>query len=122
MHISSGNNFTAVKSFAEVLTLIISLSDINFSFSPAQIMPLLEIVHTPKTSPEIIADLMNVAAKIQKIPVTVRNCTGFAVTRMLFPCTQSALFLADHGLDIYRIDNAITKFGMQMGPFRYQRS
>ncbi|XP_039127373.1 glyoxysomal fatty acid beta-oxidation multifunctional protein MFP-a-like isoform X1 [Dioscorea cayenensis subsp. rotundata] len=91
-------------------------------FSPAQIMPLLEIVHTPKTSPEIIADLMNVAAKIQKIPVTVRNCTGFAVSRMLFPCTQSALFLVDHGLDIYRIDNAITKFGMQMGPFRLMDS
>eukprot|EP01018_Ginkgo_biloba_P027852 Gb_29566 [translate_table: standard] len=87
-------------------------------FSPAHVMPLLEIVRTEKTSSQVIVDLMDVGKKIKKTPIVVGNCTGFAVNRMFFPYTQSALLLADLGLDVYQIDRAIAKFGMPMGPFR----
>ncbi|XP_055815208.1 peroxisomal fatty acid beta-oxidation multifunctional protein MFP2-like isoform X2 [Solanum dulcamara] len=87
-------------------------------FSPAHVMPLLEIVRTQKTSPQVIVDLLDVGKKIKKTPVVVRNCTDFAVNRMFFPCTQAALWLVEHGADIYCIDKAFTKFGMAMGPFR----
>ncbi|KAL1320899.1 hypothetical protein HN51_065618 [Arachis hypogaea] len=87
-------------------------------FSPAHIMPLLEIVRTEHTSAQIIVDLLDVGRKIKKTPVVVGNCTGFAVNRMFFPYTQAAFLLVDHGVDVYRIDKAITKFGMPMGPFR----
>ncbi|THG03548.1 hypothetical protein TEA_012206 [Camellia sinensis var. sinensis] len=87
-------------------------------FSPAHIMPLLEIVHTEKTSPQVIVDLLDVGKKIKKTPIVVGNCTGFAVNRMFFPYTQAALLLVEHGADLYQIDRAVTKFGMPMGPFR----
>ncbi|KAL3380218.1 hypothetical protein AABB24_000716, partial [Solanum stoloniferum] len=87
-------------------------------FSPAHVRPLLEIVHTQNTSPQVIVDLLDVGKKIKKTPVVVRNCTGFAVNRMLFPFTQAALLLVEHGADVYCIDSAFTKFGMAMGPFR----
>ncbi|KAG6398614.1 hypothetical protein SASPL_140081 [Salvia splendens] len=87
-------------------------------FSPAHVMPLLEIVRTPKTSPQVIVDLLDVGKKIRKTPVVVGNCTGFAVNRMFFPYTQAALLLVERGTDIYKIDKAITKFGMPIGPFR----
>lgn len=87
-------------------------------FSPAHVMPLLEIVRTHNTSPQVVVDLLAVGKKIRKTPVVVGNCTGFAVNRMFFPYTQSSLLLVDHGLDVYDIDRAITKFGMPMGPFR----
>lgn len=87
-------------------------------FSPAHIMPLLEIVRTDKTSPQTIVDLLEVGKNIKKTPIVVGNCTGFAVNRMFFPYTQSALLLVDRGMDVYRIDRACTKFGMPMGPFR----
>ncbi|KAL8196130.1 hypothetical protein R6Q57_025130 [Mikania cordata] len=87
-------------------------------FSPAHVMPLLEIVRTSKTSPQTVVDLLDVGKKIRKTPVVVGNCTGFAVNRMFFPYTQSALLLVERGADIYKIDRAITKFGMPMGPFR----
>lgn len=87
-------------------------------FSPAHIMPLLEIIRTDKTSSQVIVDLLDVGKKIKKTPVVVRNCTGFAVNRMFFPYTQAALLLVERGADIYQIDQAITKFGMPMGPFR----
>lgn len=87
-------------------------------FSPAHVMPLLEIVRTKQTSPQVIVDLLDVARKIKKTPVVVGNCTGFAVNRMFFPYTQAAILLVEHGADVYQIDKAITKFGMPMGPFR----
>lgn len=87
-------------------------------FSPAHVMPLLEIVRTQKTSAQTVVDLLGVARKIHKTPIVVGNCTGFAVNRMFFPYSQAAALLVDHGLDVYQIDHAITKFGMPMGPFR----
>uniref|UniRef100_A0A2P2KUR9 Uncharacterized protein MANES_03G197400 n=1 Tax=Rhizophora mucronata TaxID=61149 RepID=A0A2P2KUR9_RHIMU len=87
-------------------------------FSPAHVMPLLEIVRTKQTSPQVIVDLLDIGKKIKKTPVVVGNCTGFAVNRMFFPYTQAAMLLAEHGTDLYQIDRAITKFGMPMGPFR----
>ncbi|KAJ7980289.1 Glyoxysomal fatty acid beta-oxidation multifunctional protein mfp-a [Quillaja saponaria] len=87
-------------------------------FSPAHVMPLLEIVRTKQTSPQVIVDLLNVGKKIKKTPVVVGNCTGFAVNRMFFPYTQAALLLVERGADVYQIDKVITKFGMPMGPFR----
>lgn len=81
-------------------------------------MPLLEIVRTRHTSPQVVVDMLNIGKKTKKIPVVVGNCTGFAVNRMFFPYTQAALLLVEHGTNPYKIDNAITKFGMPMGPFR----
>ena len=82
-------------------------------------MPLLEIVRTKQTSPQVIVDLLDVGKRIKKTPVVVGNCTGFAVNRMFFPYTQAAILLVEHGADVYQIDKAITKFGMPMGPFRF---
>lgn len=89
------------------------------SCSPAHIMPLLEIVRTKQTSPQVIVDLLDVGKKIRKTPVVVGNCTGFAVNRMFFPYTQAGLLLVERGTDLYQIDRVISKFGMPMGPFRY---
>jgi len=85
-------------------------------------MPLLEIVRTKQTSPQVIVDVLDISKKIKKTPVVVGNCTGFAVNRMFFPYTQVGLLLVERGADVYQIDRVITKFGMPMGPFRYQFS
>ncbi|KAJ8441695.1 hypothetical protein Cgig2_019082 [Carnegiea gigantea] len=87
-------------------------------FSPAHIMPLLEIVRAQKTSPQVIVDVLDLGKKIKKTPVVVGNCTGFAVNRTFFPYTQAVMLLVERGTDLYKIDRAITKFGMPMGPFR----
>ncbi|XWS72040.1 hypothetical protein CRYUN_Cryun02cG0006700 [Craigia yunnanensis] len=89
-------------------------------FSPAHLMPLLEIVRTQKTSPQVILDLMTVGKIIKKVPVVVGNCTGFAVNRTFFPYTQSAHLLVNLGVDVFRIDRVISNFGLPMGPFQLQ--
>lgn len=89
-------------------------------FSPAHVMPLLEIVRTEKTSAQTIVDLMTVGKIIKKVPVVVGNCTGFAVNRTFFPYTQGAQLLVNLGVDVFRIDRLITSFGLPMGPFQLQ--
>lgn len=87
-------------------------------FSPAHVMPLVEIVRTSSTSPEVLNSVINLAKKIKKTPVTVGNCVGFLVNRIFFPYGMAAGLLVDHGVDPYRLDKAIYDFGMPMGPFR----
>ncbi|KAK4481222.1 hypothetical protein RD792_012105 [Penstemon davidsonii] len=89
-------------------------------FSPAHIMPLLEIVRTEKTSPQVTLDLLTVGKAIKKVPVVVGNCTGFAVNRTFFPYSQSAQLLVNLGVDVFRIDQLISNFGLPMGPFQLQ--
>uniref|UniRef100_M0ZX91 Multifunctional protein n=1 Tax=Solanum tuberosum TaxID=4113 RepID=M0ZX91_SOLTU len=87
-------------------------------FSPAHVMPLLEIVQTENTSKQVILDVLKFAKIIQKVPIVVKNCTGFAVNRTFFPYMQGAEILANLGIDVYRIDRVITEFGMRIGPFQ----
>ncbi|KAE9587303.1 hypothetical protein Lal_00004947 [Lupinus albus] len=89
-------------------------------FSPAHIMPLLEIVRTEKTSAQVILDLLTVGKIIKKAPVVVGNCTGFAVNRTFFPYAQSAHILVNLGVDVFRIDRLINNFGFPVGPFQLQ--
>ncbi|KAE8687528.1 Glyoxysomal fatty acid beta-oxidation multifunctional protein MFP-a [Hibiscus syriacus] len=89
-------------------------------FSPAHVMPLLEIVRTQKTSPQVILDLVAMGKVIKKVPVVVGNCTGFAVNRTFFPYSQGAHLLVNLGVDLFRIDRVITNFGIPIGPFQLQ--
>jgi len=87
-------------------------------FSPAHVMRLLEIVRTNKTSLQTIVDLLGLSKSLKKVPVVVKSSPGFAVNRVFFPYGMGAHFLADLGVDPYRIDAVIKSFGMPMGPFR----
>ncbi|KAE8682841.1 Peroxisomal fatty acid beta-oxidation multifunctional protein AIM1 [Hibiscus syriacus] len=88
--------------------------------NPANITPLLEIIRTDKTSPQVILDLLTVGKIIKKVPIVVRNCTGFAVNRTFFPYMQAPQLLVHLGVDLFRVDRAIRNFGFPLGPFRLQ--
>ena len=75
-------------------------------FSPAHVMPLLEIVRTEHTSAQALLDTLDLSSRIKKTPVVVGNCTGFAVNRVFFPYTMAACLLIDLGLDPFLIDKA----------------
>lgn len=83
-------------------------------------MPLLEVVRTRKTSPQVIVDLLDVVKKIKKIPLVVGSSAGFAVNRMFFCYSKAAMLLVECGADIYQVDRPITNFGFPMGPFSMQ--
>jgi enoyl-CoA hydratase/3-hydroxyacyl-CoA dehydrogenase len=87
-------------------------------FNPAHIMELLEIVRTNQTSPQILLDILNFSTKINKIPIVVGNCIGFTVNRIFSPYSQAALFLVEHGIDLYQIDKILENFGFPIGVFK----
>eukprot|EP00854_Cymbomonas_tetramitiformis_P018996 gene18996-22708_t len=52
----------------------------------------------------VVYDVVSLAKQIKKTPVVVGNCTGFAVNRVFFPYTMSAMMLLDMGQDPYHVD------------------
>jgi len=87
-------------------------------FSPAHVMPLLEIIRPKSASPATIAATLLLSKQIGKTPIVVGNCVGFTANRIFFPYGQAAGVLVDLGVDPYRIDKALLAFGMPMGPFQ----
>jgi len=85
-------------------------------FSPANVMRLLELVRGRRTSKEVIATCMQLAKKIGKVAVLVRNGWGFAGNRMFMPYLTESQFLVEEGAAPEEVDAALTAWGMAMGP------
>jgi 3-hydroxyacyl-CoA dehydrogenase len=85
-------------------------------FSPANVMRLLEIVRGKATSREVIATCMQLSKTLGKVGVLVGNCKGFVGNRMFGPYRREAQFLVEEGASIEAVDQALSDFGMAMGP------
>lgn len=85
-------------------------------FSPANVMRLLEIVRGKRTCKPVIATCMQLSKKIGKIGVLVGNCRGFVGNRMFGPYVRESVFLVEEGTSVEAVDQALTEFGMAMGP------
>src|SRR5581483_3690886 len=86
-------------------------------FAPANIMKLLEIVRGKQTSAQTLATAFKLAKQLRKVAVLSANSFGFIGNRMFFEYTREAIALAEEGVAPARIDAAMKKFGMAMGPF-----
>ncbi|HKE86754.1 MAG TPA: 3-hydroxyacyl-CoA dehydrogenase NAD-binding domain-containing protein [Vicinamibacterales bacterium] len=89
-------------------------------FSPANVMKLLEIVRGRETSPDTIATSIRLAKRLGKIGVVVGNCFGFVANRMLAYYMRESYLLCEEGASVAEIDQALTDFGMPVGPFGMQ--
>ncbi|MGV2129513.1 3-hydroxyacyl-CoA dehydrogenase NAD-binding domain-containing protein [Agrobacterium vitis] len=87
-------------------------------FSPANVMPLLEIVRGKQTSPAVIRTAVNVGQKIGKVPVVVGVCHGFVGNRMLSARSAELEYLLLEGSSPAEVDRVFTDFGWPMGPFQ----
>lgn len=87
-------------------------------FNPVDKMPLVEVIRGEKSSDETIATVFDLAKRMGKMPVTVKDGPGFLVNRLLLPYMAEAAFLMQEGMSIETVDRAFKKeFGMPMGPF-----
>lgn len=87
-------------------------------FAPAHVMKLLEVVHSPRSSPPAVATAMELGKKMGKVSVAVGNCPGFAGNRMLKRYLEQAFFLLEEGATPEAVDQALEDFGFPMGVFR----
>lgn len=92
-------------------------------FSPVHKMPLVEVIRGEKSSDETIATVFELAKKMGKMPVVVKDGAGFLVNRLLLPYMAEAAFLLSEGMSIEQVDKAyVYQFGMPMGPFELMDS
>jgi 3-hydroxyacyl-CoA dehydrogenase / enoyl-CoA hydratase / 3-hydroxybutyryl-CoA epimerase len=85
-------------------------------FSPVHKMPLLEIITTEETYPQVTATAVAYGKKLGKTVIVVNDGPGFYVNRILSPYLNEAAILLDQGVAIDLIDKAIVDFGFPVGP------
>ncbi|KAL7540194.1 hypothetical protein ACHAXR_012318 [Thalassiosira sp. AJA248-18] len=85
-------------------------------FSPVPQMPLLEIIPHAGTSEEALATAFAVGNKQGKTCVVVKDVPGFYVNRCLGPILVEVSALIKEGVPLEKLDKAMTRFGMPVGP------
>jgi 3-hydroxyacyl-CoA dehydrogenase/enoyl-CoA hydratase/carnithine racemase len=85
-------------------------------FNPAHRMMLLEIICAEKTSDQTLATTVAFSRAIKKIPIVVNDGPGFYVSRQLGGLMGGAVYLTADGVDGSLVEEAMTDFGMPMGP------
>lgn len=85
-------------------------------FSPVHKMPLLEVITSRMTLPEVTAAAVAYGKKLGKTVIVVNDGPGFYANRILFPYLNEAGLLLDQGAPIESIDRALMNFGFPVGP------
>lgn len=85
-------------------------------FSPAEKMPLVEVIPHATTSDETVATVVALARKQGKTPIVVKDSAGFYVNRILAPYMNEAAHVLMAEQEIEHIDNALLNFGFPVGP------
>ncbi len=84
-------------------------------FNPVNKMPLVEVIRGPRTNDEATATIFELAKRMGKTPVVVKDGPGFLVNRLLMPYMIEAMFLLQDGMAVDVVDRWYThKFGMPM--------
>jgi 3-hydroxyacyl-CoA dehydrogenase len=84
-------------------------------FSPANVMPLLEVVRTDSTAPAVIRTALDLAKALRKTPVLARVCYGFIGNRMMEGYAREAERMVLEGASPRQVDSALETWGMAMG-------
>ena len=87
-------------------------------FNPVDKMPLVEVIRGEKTSDIAVATIFDLAKRMGKLPVVVKDGPGFIVNRLLVPYLIEAAWMLEEGMSVEVVDKMYKKeFGMPMGPF-----
>ncbi|HSI97002.1 MAG TPA: 3-hydroxyacyl-CoA dehydrogenase NAD-binding domain-containing protein [Gaiellaceae bacterium] len=85
-------------------------------FNPVAVLPLVELVRTPRTDDVTLATAWAVTGKLQKRGVLVRDAPGFVVNRLLARQSSVVTDALDHGNTVDEADEAVLRLGVPMAP------
>ncbi len=86
-------------------------------FNPVAILPLLEIIKGEKTDDVALATAFELAKKIKKNAILVKDSPAFLVNRLLTKLMSDCLTIVDEGADFKQVDEAVLTLGLPMAPF-----
>jgi len=88
-------------------------------FNPAHVMKLVEVIPGEQTDEDTVETVVQFAQELRKLPVTVKECPGFLVNRLLMPYLNEAVKCLEEGAaSASEIDETMREFGWPMGPFQ----
>ncbi|MBM0278008.1 3-hydroxyacyl-CoA dehydrogenase family protein [Micromonospora tarensis] len=87
-------------------------------FNPAPVMKLVEVVRTVVTSPEVVADVEALCARLGKVDVTINDRAGFIANALLFGYLNHAVGMFESRYATREDIDAAMKLGcgLPMGP------
>ncbi|MCB1614462.1 MAG: 3-hydroxyacyl-CoA dehydrogenase, partial [Pseudomonadales bacterium] len=85
-------------------------------FSPAEKMPLVEIICGKKTSQEALAKAFDLAIALGKKPIVVNDAPGFFTTRVIGATISEGAMMVVEGVNPAVIENAAAFNGSPVGP------
>ena len=85
-------------------------------FNPVAVLPLVEIVRTPRTTDEQLATAWDVVRKLRKRGVIVDDAPAFVVNRVLTRFTTVLMDALENGNTIEETDEAALSLGLPMAP------
>jgi 3-hydroxyacyl-CoA dehydrogenase/enoyl-CoA hydratase/3-hydroxybutyryl-CoA epimerase len=115
--IATNTSALPVSALAEMTVSPEHVIGLHF-FNPVSRMKLVEVVIAKETSDDTRDRSLGFVRQIGKLPVIVRDNPGFLVNRVLFPYLLDAAELFERGLEADKIDDALVRWGMPMGPLR----
>ncbi len=88
-------------------------------FNPAPLMPLVEVIPSMLTAPNLTQEMYELMRQWGKIPVLAKDTPGFIVNRVARPFYGESLRILEEGIaDEATIDYALKTYGgFRMGPF-----
>lgn len=117
--LATNTSYLDINAIANVVSDPSRVIGMHF-FSPANIMKLLEVVKAEKSSDSALATAMAVGKQLKKMTVLVGVCFGFAGNRMYTRYGREIQQMLLEGAGIDQIDQAMTHWGMAMGPLAVQ--
>ena len=85
-------------------------------FSPVARMPLLEVIPSEQTDPEVVSTAVAFGRRMGKTVIVVADSPGFWVNRILAPYINEAAHLILAGASIETIDELMVQWGFPVGP------
>jgi 3-hydroxyacyl-CoA dehydrogenase/enoyl-CoA hydratase/3-hydroxybutyryl-CoA epimerase len=113
--LATNTSSIVLEQLAEKLARPSRLIGLHF-FNPVARMPLLEVIHSAISDPQVVHQGLAFAKQIDKLAVPCRSSPGFLVNRILMPYLSEAVRAAEEGIPLALIDRAAEDFGMPMGP------
>jgi len=86
-------------------------------FNPVAVLPLVEVIKTPKTSDVTLSTAFDLAKKLKKTGVLVKDAPAFLVNRVLTKMLVDCLSMVDEGASFEQVDEAMLALGLPMAPF-----
>jgi 3-hydroxyacyl-CoA dehydrogenase/enoyl-CoA hydratase/carnithine racemase len=86
-------------------------------FNPVALMPLVEVIKAEKTSDLALATAFDLAKKLRKMGILVKDSPGFLVNRVLLRNLCDCIAMVDQGAGFEQVDDALIELGLPMAPF-----